>query len=412
MAESKTKNDTGIQCKKCGFVARDYLGNHLLEAHQLSAQEYLTQYPDAPTASKRLLERFKKQHGNPRRSAPPDPSSLTIEFARIEFNVNADVPPEACLPMPDHYRVPQTGALAKDIEHAVVALRQGRSLYIWGMPGSGKDALLHAWSYYTRTPTLLRQVTPGSDIESWFFSRAFNEKGTYWEEGEVLVALRDGYLTPTGKRVPYLFVVTDFDRATREQAEHLRLITDSIQGRVNGPMGKIERLFPGTRIAVTANTSGAGDDRGRMISANPIDASILDRFERTFQFPWMDWEDEEIICRNKFPVLAQRSPEVFKKLGRATVALRKAIVDGELYAEFSHRAVCKILGHAQDILDCYSGKKVTPDLLKRASRAWLDSLPDDECREAARKMMDPHFKMLNEGDTSHIGQGALHEAFK
>jgi MoxR-like ATPase len=303
--------------------------------------------------------------------------------------------------MPEHYCVPEHGELREDVEHALIALRQGRSTYIWGLPGSGKDALFHAWSALTRTPCLLKQIKPGTDIESWFFSRGFNEQGTYWEEGAVLKALRDGYTTSTGEVIPYLLLISDFDRADREQAEHMRLITDSIQGRIDGPAGVTYKVLPGTRIVATGNTAGSGDDRGRMISANPIDASLLDRFERKFQFHWLDWADEEIIVRSKFPILVQRCPEIFNKVGKITEVIRKAILDGELYAEFSHRGVCAILGHTQDILSCRDAK-IPRALLKQGIRAWIDGLPDQENRDIALKLMSAHVSMIVEGDTSHI----------
>lgn len=260
----------------------------------------------------------------------------------------------------------------------------------------------------TQTPTVIRQTKPGTDIESWFFSRGFNEAGTFWEEGTVLKALRDGYICEDGTVVPYLLLISDFDRADREQAEHLRLVTDSIQGRVDGPAGITYRVLPGTRIVATGNTAGAGDDRGRMISANPIDASLLDRFERKFQFHWMDWADEETIVKAKFPVLTQRCPEIFGKVGNITNVLRKAILDGELYAEFSHRGVCAILGHSQDILmsRAYSSRNMK-NLLKLGVRAWIDGLPDQENRDIAIKMMSPYVSLLMEGDTSHIKSDPL-----
>jgi hypothetical protein len=293
------------------------------------------------------------------------------------------------------------------VQHAVIALRKRRSMYIWGLPGSGKDALFHAWSAITRTPAIIRQVKPGTDIEAWFFTRGFDEKGTFWEEGGVLKALRDGFRTDDGRQIPYLLLATDFDRADREQAENMRLITDSIQGRIDGPAGLVYKVLPGTIIVATANTAGSGDERGRMISANPIDASLLNRFERKFHFRWMDWDDEKEIVRDKFPVLAQRCPSVFDKMGKVTGKLRKAILDGDLYGEFSHRDLCSILGHASDMLECKAQKQIPKNLLKLASRAWIDGLPDKENQDAAMHIMTPHVQMLDEGDTTHIGQGGL-----
>lgn len=399
-----------IKCLICGVVEKDFLGDHLLEVHGITAAGYVKTYPGAQTISPRLFARYNREHPAPKRKHPPKPEELRVTFCDQMFKVNVGVPPESCLPMPEHYRIPAHGELHEDVEHATTSLYHGRSIYIWGLPGSGKDALFHAWSAMTRTPAIIRQAKPGTDIEAWFFSRGFNDTGTYWEEGNVLKALRDGYVTPQGVVVPYLLLVSDFDRADREQAEHLRLITDSIQGRVDGPAGITYRVLPGTRVVATANTAGSGDDRGRMISANPIDASLLDRFDRKFQFHWMDWVDEEAIVRAKFPILGQRCPKIFDQVGRITVALRKAILGGDLYAEFSHRGVCSILGHAQDILVCDPKGKVPTKLLRLAARAWLDGLPDQENRDAAIKIISPHVSMLA-GEERETRAGSLVEGF-
>ncbi len=393
----------------CDHSEADWLGDHLAETHGIHADEYLISYPGSVIASPRLKAANEKSQGkNIRRAHPPLPVDLKYTFAGLVFPVHAGVPESACLPLPPEYRLPVRGELGKDIANALVALLMGRSMFIWGMPGTGKDALLHAWSALTRTPAIIKQVIPGSDIESWFFSRGFNEHGTHWEEGDVLRALRDGYVCPDGTRVPYMLLCSDLDRADRSQAEYMRLITDSIKGRISGPTGTVYDLLKGTRIVATANTSGGGDERGRMISANPIDGSILDRFERKFEFHGMDWRDEGPIVKAKFPVLLERAPWVFEKMGKATKALRAAISNDELHGEFSHRGLCAVLGHAEDLLVCSGNTtKVPGNLLRKASRAWWDGLPDSEARDKARACMDPHIKggAVNEGNTKHIKTG-------
>ncbi len=386
-------NDNMILCRVCGDSVKDFLPTHLAEKHGLSVEKYNEKFPGAVTVSTRLQNRYDAIPA-PRRALPPDPTKLEIRFAGIRFPVNHDVPEEACLPLPDFYQVPRIEPLGEDVQHVAVALKHQRSTYVWGLPGSGKDATIHAWSWMTRTPAIIRQVKPGTDIESWFFSRGFDKDSTIWEEGEVLKALRDGYLTSTGRRVPYLILITDFDRANRDQAEHLRLITDSIQGRVDGPAGRIYKVLQGTIIVATANTSGGGDERGRMISANPLDASLLDRFERKIQFHWMHWDDEGPIVKAKFPALFQAYPTLEAKFRDITAALRKQVLDGDLHGEFSHRALCNILSHASDII-AESDKKLPENLMGIAARVWLDGLPDEENRLVAKRAMDAHFKTLN-----------------
>jgi len=405
---------TAIACQVpgCSHTETDWLGNHLVEDHGLDVASYMAKYPSAAIVSDRLKALHEKTTPTTRRAHPPNVQDLNVEFAGMSFPVYAGVPAEVCLPLPDNYRLPRHGVLGKDIANALVSLFWGRSMYIWGMPGTGKDALLHAWSALTRTPAIIKQVIPGSDIESWFFSRGFNEAGTHWEEGDVLKALRDGYVCEDGTRVPYLFLCSDLDRADRNQAEYLRLITDSIQGRISGPTGTVYIVLQGTRVVATANTPGGGDERGRMISANPLDGSLLDRFNRKFEFHAMDWRDEEPIVRAKFPLLVARAEWVFDRMGKITKALRDAIDGEDLHAEFSHRGLCSILGHAQDLLACTKeGSKVPKRLLAEGARAWWDGLPDKEAREQAKACMDPHLEggALNEGNTSHVSGDPLAE---
>jgi hypothetical protein len=391
---------TTIACVLCGHEAH-WLGEHVQSAHGLSLEAYKAEH--GPLESVTLVAALEidapvRKH--------PNLTNIQIEFAGMKATVNGDVPAEACLPLPDAYRVPAHGALAADFREAVISLISQRSMYVWGMPGSGKDALFHAWSALTRTPCLPPfQVEPGEDIRSWFYSRGFGEKGTFIEEGPLLKALRDGYTTPSGRTLPYMILITDFDRASEDQAESMRLVMDSIKGRVKGPNGAVYNIFPGTRIVVTANTAGSGDSRGRCSSAKGIDASILDRFERAYEFHWMDWRDEGPIVKEKFPILLAKAPAVFDQVGAAVEALRKAIYDEVLYTEFSHRAVCAWLGHAQDIVQVTG--QVSPDLLRRAFRSVADKMPDPETKAEALRIIDPHLRggALDQGNTTHVRDG-------
>lgn len=390
-----------ISCAVCGYEAH-YLGDHIASAHSMTVDAYQATYGQ-PIWSKTLDVKYKSVQGNVRRVTAPKLTDLTVEFAGIKAPVNTDVPVDACLPMPQAYQTPSSGKLGRDIESAAFSLLRKRSMYVWGLPGSGKDALFHAWSNMTRTPALIFQIQPGEDVQGWFYSRSFDQNGTRWEEGELLKALRDGYKTQSGRVVPYMILISDFDRADRSQAEALRLVMDSISGRVKGPAGVTYPVLAGTQIVATANSAGAGDTRGRCISSNPIDASILDRFERKCQFHWMDWADEARIVKAKYPILVEKCPDIFPQVGAATEAIRKGIEANELYAEFSHRALCSWLSLAEDMI-VGSGGKVPNGLLKKAARAFLDGMPDEEAVTACKRLMDPHLKggAVDEGDTSHI----------
>lgn len=310
-----------------------------------------------------------------------------LDFAGIPHKV-LDVPADACLPMPAHYRIPKSGQAREVLRHVSVALKNRRSIYLHGEPGTGKDAVFHAWSALTHTPALMFQVQPGVDIQSWFWQRGFDQHGTRDEEGDLLVALRDGYMSPEGQRYPYMILLSDFDRADRNQAEALRLIMDSISGRVKGPRGVTYQVLEGTMIVATANSAGAGDPRGRCISSNPLDASILDRFERKFQSAPLSWDDERTVLASKFPNLVFRHPDFLSYMGRITESIRQTISQNLVSADFSHRALCGWLSHAEDLMD-YSDSS-TKDLIMEGAAAYLDGLPDPDTRTSVIRAIDPH----------------------
>jgi len=382
-----------LPCAVCETAVKDWLGNHLVDVHGMTVAQYKAAHPGHEVVSPRVAEEVALP-ANLRRAHPPSPPNLTVTFSGrgMTFPVNVDVPAEMCFPEPHEYQVPVHGELGRDVAYALVGLQKGRSLFIWGSPGTGKDALFHYWSARTRTPGIIKQIIPGTDIESWFFSRSFNEHGTSWEEGDVLKAVRDGYLCEDGTRIPYLVLLSDLDRAQKDQAEYMRLIIDSISGRVQGPAGKVYPVLPGTRFVATANTSGGGDSTGRMVSSNPLDGSIINRWNYKLQFHLMDWKDEEPIAKAKFPLLVAKVPTIFESLGRATTAMRAAILNNTIYGEFSHRDVCHILMAADDLLSNTTSDKAKATLLKQAVRVWLDGLPDVDTRKAALNILDPHIK--------------------
>ena len=378
-------------CRECG-VRSHWLGTHITEVHGLSVDAYLKKWGPSPTLSAEVAKNIEKTR-NPqtRRAHPPDVSKLTTVIAGIRTRVHHDVPVTACLELPEAYRIPTHGALAEDVVEVFTSLVCQRSVYLWGQQGTGKDALIHFYSWTTRTPGLIFQVDPDVDIRSWFYTRELSKDGTTWSEGELLRAIRDGYTSPTTNQVhPYIILLTDFDRATKSQAESLRLVLDSIRGRVKGPMGVTYPVLPGTQIVVTANTAGAGDESGRYVSANVIDSSILDRFDRAYKLSLMDWADEEPILKAKFPILVEKCPGVFPQVGKATESIRNQIRAGSLYTEFSHRAVVAWLGAAQDIIQ--TSGTVPDNLLKRAFRVVRDKMADTQTRDAAEHLISAHIK--------------------
>lgn len=385
-----------------------YLPSYLAEQHGMTIQEYVAAHPGAPTESDVLNDRYTASVKNVRRAPPPAREHLTINFAGHEMPVNWDVPEDACLPLPPHYRLPEKGELGKDIRRAARYFMAGRSFWAWGPPGSGKDAFPSALTALTRTPSQIFPVNPDVDIMAWFYDKSFDRAGTKWIFGELFKALVYGYRSPiSGRQVPMTIVLSDFDRAGRSQTEAIRLVSDSIMGRVKGPVGETYRVLPGTRLVITANTMGGGDAAGKCVNANVLDISILDRIERKVKFHSMDWQDEEPVIRAKFPLFAEKCGHLLTKVGDATSVLRKAIEDEDLYGEFSHRGLCTWIGDCEDILRFSTN--VPTDLLKQGFQSYADGLPNVDNQMLALTLVDPYLKggALPQGDTSHVQDGEL-----
>ena len=322
------------------------------------------------------------------RQTAPQVTDLKVAVAGVEMKVDPGVDPLDCLPMPGAYRFPTKGAAAKSNLRVLMALVKGRNCFIHGPPGTGKDAVVHAFSAWTRKPCLMVTFRPGTDLAPWFYMRTYENGQSGWRYGALWTALTRGVTGRDGVARAPMVLLSDVDRADSAQAEWFRILTDSISGRILGPDGKMHPLFPGTQFVCTANSCGTGDARGRMISSNPIDASIMDRLGRAVEFTYLSWEDENVVLREKFPLLAEKVPEIFDQLKGCCEALRSAISREEIYGEFTHRGICEVLLEAQDRLD-FTGER--SKLLNVGFKAWLDRLDADN-RLAAKRLIDPFLK--------------------
>ncbi len=385
-APKLTVVDGRVECAICGHKSHSLL-DHISEVHGMTPEAYLAAYPNAATVSKEALDLMDAKLGRRRRSAAPLVTELTIDMMGMTARVDHGITEDQCLPIPEGYKFPTTGAAYIAFRRALLALLRGRKVFIHGGPGCGKDALVHAFSHYTRTPALIYTFTPGTEIKRWFYSREIGADGTSWSTGALMDAIVNGVVGSDGVARPALILFSDVDRGTAEQLEEFRLTLDTTSMRIVGPTGDVHKIMEGTRFAFTANSCGTGDETGRF-SSEAIDASLLDRMGRFIEFTHLDWTDESEILRSKFPALVEAAPSLIDDLGRATAALRAAIKNEEVFGEFTHRGLCEVLSECEDELSV-SGGKVPHDLLRLGFRSWLDRLDGDN-RMVAQRAIDPH----------------------
>lgn len=405
-----TTNTSLPTCQICGHQAH-WLGTHLMAEHSLTIEEYLAQYEGAATASEEAVAKF-----NARRKAralPPALDTLTVDFAGTEFPVNYKVPLSVCAPEVPFYTPPKYGDQAENVEDVFLHLEGDDSpIYVHGAAGTGKDACFQAWSYLTRTPCLMVQINPDVDVSKFLFSHEIGKEGTYYKEGKLLKALRDGYVTDDGTRVPYLVILTDVDRMTEEQGEHLRMIIDSVSGRIATPDGGVEKVLKGTRIVATANSAGNGSTGGRYASSRVVDASIMSRFTFKFEYCTLDWRDEKPILVDRFPILARHGGDsLWGQVEKSVKAIRNAIKSDAIRMEFGHRELVAWMKstaiYARKSLK--KGGSFDTECLKKGFKTVLRSV-EGQARKDLERLVNAHIEggIIDGGDTSHIDSGELH----
>lgn len=380
-----------IQCHLCEVQDVD-LWEHLLVDHNVCPGEGM-QTPPIRKAWSEVTKDIKR--------TPQLMGALCVKFHGVIAEVDHDVPLETCAPLPPNYRFPTTGHGAVAALRIVRYLSERRSTWIFGPPGTGKDAICCYVSHQLRMPFRFFQMSPTLRVEDWFWTLGFEDGSTKYSFGAMLKALVEGYVSPSGKRFPCMVVISDMDRATSPQIERLRTILDTDTQRVPLPDGTFREILPGTLVVVTANTMGGGDETGRMVSSRPIDGSIIDRFDCKVEMPSMEWTDEWAILTAKFPNLTKtlekmgtREKFSFQEtLSKVTSSLRTAIAKGEFFAEFSHRNLCSFMREVESLLRYYrnNNKEVhLPTVFQEAFQNYVDGLPSSMMRSQAFTYVTPH----------------------
>ena len=420
MTTTSTNNGATMSlptCAICGHTSHS-LVNHIQEAHNMTLEAYADAYPNSPIVSQEAVDKINARRK--RRNTPVAVTDLRAMFHDFDMDINLDVEVGVCGAngvRPAHYKLPSYGAAKNIIFDICLDIESGATQLIYGPAGTGKDAFWLNYSWVTRTPCVSIQINPDVDISKVLFSHEIDPvEGTIYKMGHLAKALTEGYLSPiSGRRVPYLIVLTDVDRCDPQQGEHLRLMLDSVSKRIQHPDGSTLPVLEGTRIVATANSIGNGS--ARYSSAQVMDASILSRFDSKWEFTTLDWKDESQIIKAKFPLLARicgsmkyGEKDFFDNIGDVVKAIRGAIKTDSIEMEFGHRELCGWMKHMQSRVVFYHkrGRKIPATLVKDSFRQVRGAV--DQGMHAQLDMLVDTFirgGVIDQGNTSHIGDGEL-----
>lgn len=312
--------------------------------------------------------------------------AFVVKLGKSAFRIDPKVDPDHCESITE-FIPPSKGASKRkfDFLMAILASEDSKPVWIWGPPGIGKDYMVRAWSALTRTQCQTYQVRSDVDVQNeWLYERSFNSEGTFVKYNRLWMDLTEG----RDGRAMHI-ILSDFDRATRDQIAVLRSLLDSDKPFLTGPSGENVPVLKGTRIIVTANSGGMGDERGLCSDSMTIDSSIMDRFTFKLRFPQLSWEDESAMITARYPDFAA-VPEWMDALKGFTSSIRDAAKAGDIYMEFSHRGVQGIVSNTLMMKSITSSNDKA---LRWGLREWLEgTTPDEDTQLAVKRLCDPHLK--------------------
>lgn len=239
---------------------------------------------------------------------------------------------------------------------------------IVGEPGTGKDAMALQLAALKRMPYRRIMGDRSKTQDTIIGRRTMIDGNILWESGELESVARHGGMTVLSE--PFAF-----------QADVLYAIQPMIER--NGFLSMVEhpdpdqrmlKVNPNTRIVLTTNTRGYGDDQDKYSATGVMDASTLNRLEYMQVLPHLDPMIEADLIKDLV-----KDDTVTMSMVRFGNLMRQAWRVGEVEATWSLRNLtpwAELIQYGFNVRDAfrltYYGKLSQDKEREAVSRCWND----------------------------------------
>ena len=216
----------------------------------------------------------------------------------------------------------------KHLIKALTAFVHGKNMWAHGHTSSGKTTLFEQIAARLGFP--IEVLNLDGQLER---ADMVGHTEIEVENGSPVTRFREGIL-PRAMQKPCMFILDEIDAG---RPDVLFVVQRALEGKglaVTEDAGRHIKPHDLFRFCATANSRGQGDEHGWYQGVRPMNLSLLNRFGAFIEVPYLDFDDELRLLKNKFPKLKAK---VASQLAQFCKDIQKAFTSGELSTTLAPR---------------------------------------------------------------------------
>jgi len=204
------------------------------------------------------------------------------------------------------------------LQFACLASLEARPMWLYGDRATGKSEFVKQFALRTGRPFV--RINFDRNLERMEFLGAMQmvNGNTVWVDGSLLKALRTQGC------------VILLDEVTLGRTENMAVLHSILESHgefVIADTGERVSRAPGVMIFVADNTNGCGDESGRFIGTQPVNAAFVDRFWATIKLDYLSEQDEIKVLMSRTGAGNDDATKVVKLLNKCRAQVGSDIID-------------------------------------------------------------------------------------